>query len=62
MRLIITARIQLINNEMKVHHLPHYTAERFYLLSELEQKVQFIFLDELLGDGDNDSDADGAVS
>jgi hypothetical protein len=40
-----------------VHHLP-YTAERFYLLSELEQKVQFIFLDELLSDDDDYDDFD----
>ena len=40
-----------------MHHLP-YTAERFYLLSELEQKVQFIFLDELLSDDDDDDDDD----
>jgi len=37
---------------MKIHHLPKYTAERFYLLSELEQKVHFIFLDELHDDDD----------
>jgi hypothetical protein len=47
---------------MKVHHLPHYTAERFYLLSELEQKVQFVFLNELLSDDDDVDDNIDTVS
>lgn len=32
---------------MKVHTLPDYSAERYYLLSEIEQKANFIFLDEV---------------
>ena len=47
---------------MKLHHLPHYTAERYYLLSELEQKVQFVFLDELLSDDDDVEDNIDTVS
>ena len=45
-----------------MHHLPHYTAERFYLLSELEQKVQFVFLNELLSDDDDVDDNIDTVS
>lgn len=33
-------------NKMKVKYLPEYSTERYYLLSEIEQRSKFYFLDE----------------
>jgi hypothetical protein len=34
---------------MKIEILPSYSAEKYYLLSELEQKCHFVYIEELVG-------------
>lgn len=48
MQFLVVAHVVLrMNSSLKYHDLPSYTSERYYLLSELEQRMKFIFLDEM---------------
>ena len=41
---------------MDIYQLASYTTERYYLLSELEQRATFLFLDEPLSDSSSSSE------
>jgi hypothetical protein len=45
----VTLRIPDQDKNMKIEILPSYSAEKYYLLSELEQKCHFIYTEEYTG-------------